>query len=147
MDIGVSNTVVMRDQFGRFRQQLIDAAEPTITELVTEGAKESIRLAPSGSKVDPRTSKLKASIRPVVFSRTSGAWIASARHALPVEYGAGPHPITGYVLFFWDKMNRMWNPGPNMIQHPGNRAQPYLRPAYDIMAGRAMSIVKKHYGG
>jgi hypothetical protein len=118
MDLGVSNTVVKRNALGQFRQHCLGAAEATIEDMVTDGAKLSRQLAPSGSKDDPRTPKLKESIEPVVFSRTSGAWVAAARHALPIEFGAAPHGITGRVRFFWDRMGRWWVPGDNTIHHP-----------------------------
>jgi hypothetical protein len=90
---------------------------------------------------------LKDSISAEMLSRTSGQWKATARHALPQEFGAGPHEITGDVSFFWESEGRMWNPGDNMIHHPGNPAQPYLRPAYKIISGKLLSIMKRFYPG
>lgn len=145
--IAASNRVILRDSFGRFAQDCYDAMGETIAEAVAEGAAASIALAPAGHKDDPRTSHLKDSISPVVVSRTQGYWQATARHALPIEFGAGAHLITGDVSFFWENMGRQWRPGTNMIHHPGNAAQPYLRPAYSMIMGRIMGIARGFYPG
>jgi hypothetical protein len=147
MEAAVSNRVVARNGIGRFRQQCSDAAENTIRDAVEEGAELSRSLAPVGHKKDPRTVKLKDSIESEVLSRTSGQWKSTARHALAIEKSAKPHPITGWVNFFWEREGRNWDGGPNMIQHPGNAAQPYLRPAYEIIMRRIMEIARRNYPG
>lgn len=147
MDVAVSNRVVVRNSIGRFRQACSDAAEETIREAVEEGAALSRSLAPVGHKNDPRTVHLKDSVESEVLSRTSGQWKSTARHALAIEKGAVPHPITGWVSFFWENEGRDWTPGPNEIQHPGNSAQPYLRPAYETIMRRIMSIAREKYPG
>lgn len=119
----------------------------TIAQAVTDGADLSRGFAPVGHKDDLRTIPLKASIEPVVVSRTQGFWQATARHALPVEFGAGPHPIPGSVSFFWEEEGKWWIPGSNVINHPGNAAQPYLRPAFKIISGRLLEIAKRKYPG
>jgi hypothetical protein len=55
----------------------------------------------------------------------------SADHAKPIEYGAAPHIITSngsYPLTF--KVDGKWV-STHVVNHPGNEAQPYLRPAMD----------------
>lgn len=145
--IAVSNRVVARNSIGQFIRDCDQAAEATAKELVDRGAELSRKMAPSGHKRDSRTGKLKNSIHTRMLSRTSGEWYAEARHALAIERGAAPHEISGQVTFFWDNQGRWWNPGSNTINHPGNAPQPYLLPAYQIVAREAMQVAKKHYPG
>lgn len=144
-DIAVSGNVVLRDSFGRFIRACEEAAEYTVRDAVEEGARISRDLAPTGGKVDLRTIPLAESIESEVISRTQGRWFATARHALPIEFGAGPHGIPGEVSFFWENEGKWWTPGSNTINHPGNAAQPYLRPAYQAIMNRIMSIAKRYY--
>lgn len=145
MDIGVSNRVVARSSFGRFIAAADRNASATVRDAIEDGANISRALAPVGTKHDYRTIPLKDSIETEMLSSTSGRWVARARHALPVERGAGPHLITKQVKFFWENMGRWWVPGEGFINHPGNRAQPYLRPAYEIVTRRLMDIARRHY--
>lgn len=145
MEVAVSNRVIARNSIGQFASECSDAAERTVRESIEKGAELSRAMAPVGTKADPRTTKLKDSISSQMLSRTSGEWKATARHALPIELSAGPHDITGWVSFFWEKMGRDWSPGPNTIHHPGNAAQPYLRPAYQIVMGRIMAVARREY--
>lgn len=146
-DVAASTNVHLRNDFGRFISDCETAAGETIKAAVTEGADLSRDMAPVGHKDDPRTIPLAQSIEPVIVSRTSGFWQATARHALPVEFGAGPHDISGNVKFYWEEEGRWWEPGDNTIHHPGNRAQPYLRPAYEIIKQRLPAIMRRFYPG
>lgn len=143
--IAASNRVVARNGFGQFIRNCEQAGEASARDLVERGAQLSRALAPIGKKPDPRTTKLKNSIHTRMFSGTSGEWYAEARHALAIEKGARRHPIPGEVTFFWVKEDRWWNPGSNEIDHPGNAAQPYLRPAYKQLMREYMTIMKRHY--
>lgn len=143
----MSNRVVARNEIGRFADSCSQAAERTVHKAVERGAKLSRGFAPSGTKPDPRTTKLKESIQPFMLSRTQGGWRAVARHALAIEKGAVAHEITGKVTFWWEGEGRWWMPGENMIQHPGNAAQPYLRPAYEIVMHDIMAIARGEYPG
>jgi hypothetical protein len=145
--VGVSNRVIARNGIGQFRSECSLAAERTVEKAVERGARLSRDFAPSGSKNDPRTTKLKKSIEPRMLGRTQGEWTATARHALAIEKGAVPHEITGWVNFFWERESRDWEPGMNLINHPGNAAQPYLRPAYAIVMGEVMAIARGEYPG
>jgi hypothetical protein len=147
MDFAVSNRVVSRNGLGQFIRECEQAAERTARDLVERGAELSRNFAPVGHKVDPRTIPLAQSIESRMISSTSGEWFATARHALPVEFGAGPHEITGQVHFWWENEGRWWEPGDNMINHPGNPAQPYLRPAYEIVMGMAIDVADENYPG
>ncbi len=145
--VAVSNRVIARNDIGRFRAACSDAAEKTVEEAIERGAKLSRQMAPRGTKRDPRTTKLKNSIEPRMLSRTQGEWKATARHALAIEKGAVPHQITGWVNFFWENEERNWVPGKNLINHPGNAAQPYLRPAYIVVMKQLMQIARTKYPG
>lgn len=137
--------VVARNGIGQFVRDVEGAATSTVKDAIEEGADLSRTLAPVGKKPDGRTVKLKDSITTEMLSRTQGRWTSRARHTLAIEKGAAPHEITGDVSFFWEKHWRMWEPGENMIQHPGNAAQPFLKPAYDAVSRRLMSIARRHY--
>jgi hypothetical protein len=147
MEIATTSRVVARNGIGQFIRECELAAEKTIEEVVKDGENLSKGFAPVGHKADPRTPTLREGMFSEVLSRTSGRWGCAARHALPIEKGAGPHAIPGNVRFFWDAMGRWWVPGTNEINHPGNAAQPYLRPAYEIMMGRIVSIAAGKYPG
>lgn len=147
MDVAVSNRVVVRNSLGRFIADVEGAATRTVERCISEGEELSKEMAPTGIKHDHRTVTLKAGMFKETLSRTSGRWGCAARHALPIEFGAGPHAIPGTVKFFWDNEGRWWTPGSNVINHPGNGAQPFLRPAYKVIAQRAASIAAEEYPG
>jgi hypothetical protein len=153
VSFAVSNRVVSRNRIGRFISDCEQAAEATARQLVEDGADLSRKMAPVGSRPDSRTIPLAQSIETKMLSRTSGVWRATARHALAQELGAGPHLILGspYLHFFWESAGRWWVPGlmgePDIINHPGNAPQPYLRPAYEIIMRRAMAVARQKYPG
>lgn len=155
--LAVSNRVYSKNALGQFAARCERAGVKTVEKAVTEGAKMSRKLAPEGSKVDPRTVPLKDSI----FSHnvgTYGFWYSVARHAMPQEFGAGPHVITGdpSLGFWWEAEGRNWIPAAvyfkspgliDVINHPGNPAQPFLRPAYEVVMANVMRWAKRYYPG
>lgn len=149
--VAVSTQVSFRNNMGVFIADCENAARETITDLVTEGAALSKSLAPKGHKPDPRTQTISASIEPVVISRTSGLWRATARHAMAQERGASAHTITGrpWLGFYWEAEGRDWEPGlmgkPDRVSHPGNPAHPYLKPAYEVIFRRAIRTADQYY--
>lgn len=147
MSFAVSNRVVARNGIGQFISECETAAHDTIEKAVERGATLSRGFAPKGARRDPRTPHLADSIKAEVLSRTSGRWVATARHALAQEKGGAPHLQTGMVTFFWENEGRMWDPGFNLIHHPGNPAHPYLRPAYTIIMRDIMQIARGEYPG
>ena len=98
MDIAATSTVVQRNSIGRFISECEVAAGRTIGELINDGMELSKSMAPVGSKPDPRTPTLRAAMFSQQLSRTSGIWGNFARHALPIELGAGPHEIKGNAI-------------------------------------------------
>ena len=156
--VAISTRVQLKNDMGRYVADCSAAAGQTIAEAILEGAALSRSLAPVGSKDDLRSIPLAQSIDAVQESRTKGFWGASARHALFVEKGTGPHDIPSRVSFFWEAAGRPWMwpetyerrtgyPGADPINHPGADAQPYLEPAYQAIRRRLLKIMKKHYPG
>jgi hypothetical protein len=145
--IAVSTRVIARNDMGQFIAACERAATETVREAIKDGERAAKQYAPRGSKRDPRTVTLREGMYSRMLGATSGEFGCIARHALDQEFGAGPHPITGRVSFWWDAMGRAWTPGSNMIQHPGNPAQPYLRPAYALVMARVMRIAAAKYPG
>lgn len=153
----VSNRVTMRDDFGRFIASLGPAGERTIKDAIEEGARLSRADAPVGHKSDSRGVPLKDSIFTRMVSATSGEWYSISHHAAPIEFGARPHPIYGNpdLSFYWEEAGRRFIPASEfyrqpglvtVVNHPGNAAQPFLRPARDLIAKRLTQIARKHYG-
>ncbi len=159
MRAAVSNKLVVRNRFGQFIKACEVGGTRTVEDVIKQGADLSRDMAPVGRKYDLRTVPLAESIHSEMTGSTSGRWVATARHALPIEKGAAPHIIEGSpgLSFFWDKMERMFVPvqayrgAPageiTYVNHPGNKPQPYLLPAYERMVARIGSIARKNYPG
>lgn len=147
MDVAVSNRVVARNGLGQFIAACEAAATATVEQAIKDGEALSRAMAPTGKKKDPRTVTLKEGMFSAMLSATSGHWGCRARHALPVEFGSVRHFQTGWVDFFWENQGRMWTAGENMIDHPADAAQPYLRPAYTAIMNRVMAIAAANYPG
>ncbi len=144
--------VVARNRFGQFIRDCEQAAENTVEDVVEEGAKVASGIAPR------RTGRLAASIKPFMLSRTSGVWGTNVKYAAPQEFGAGPHPISAYVNFYWDKMGRQWMtppryeqvtgmPGADPISHPGNPATGFMIGSFNAVKGRMVQIARARYPG
>lgn len=151
MDVALSGHVVARNSIGRFIEACERAATETVKQLIEDGEQRSRDLAPVGSKDDPRTVTLQAGMFHEMLSRTQGRWGCAARHALPIEFGAAPHVIQGnpWLSFFWESEGRDWIPGltgePDIVNHPGNAAQPFLRPAFQEVKAEASAVMRAKY--
>ena len=156
--MAITGTLVARNEFGRFISECEAAATRTVEKAVEQGAELSRAMAPIGHKPDPRTIPLKDSITTVMFSARSGAWGSSARHALAQEQGASAHEITGFLGFYWEEKGKSfvwddprydnWNEEEGAtVHHPGNDAQPFLYPAYRVIAQRLGGIAASEYPG
>lgn len=151
MDLAFAGHVAARNDLGQFIAACERAATETVRELIEDGERRSIELAPVGSKHDERTVTLQAGMFSEMISRTQGRWGCAARHALPIEFGAAPHVIMGnpWLYFFWEEQGRDWIPGltgaPDIINHPGNAAQPFLRPAFAEIKGEASAVMRSKY--
>lgn len=149
--VATSSQVIARDELGRFVAAVEKAGHDTVQDMVEEGAALSRGLAPVGHK--PQHSgdiAIKDSIFSKMISRTAGYWGSASAHALPQETGSKAHLIVGNpgLRFFWDKEGRMFEPAvgkPTIVNHPGNPAHPFLRPAYEIVMARWQQIAARHY--
>jgi len=73
------------------------------------------------------------------------------------ETGARRHTIVGDpdLRFFWVRKGRMFIPARELdgaegdeitvVDHPGNPAHPFLRPAYEIVMRTWMRVARRHY--
>lgn len=153
MDIAVSNKVFARNSMGQFIAECEAAGTRVVEHAVEEGAKLSRSFAPVGSRPDLRSIPLRESIASQMTGARTGHWFSASRHALPVEFGAGPHTIVGhpFLKFYWESAGRWWIPGlfgaPDVVNHPGNPAQPFLRPAYEIVMANVMRWARRYYPG
>lgn len=147
MSVAVSNRVSVRSSMGQFIAACEEGATATVREAIQRGERMSADMAPRGRRMDPRTVSIVGGMFSKMTSSTSGVWGSTARHALAQEFGGRAHTQTGDVSFFWEKPWRMWEPGDNEIQHPGNPAHPYLRPAYEAVMGQVMQIARDKYPG
>lgn len=142
--------VAARNSIGQFARECELAGQQTLRDAVEDGANFSRTFAPVGHRHDHRTVPLKSSIHTEVRGNV-GRWFSVARHALPIEKGARPHTMIGNPTFrfFWEAAGRMWVPGlfgePDIINHPGNEAQPFLQPALDLVIARATQLARKNY--
>lgn len=158
-----SKAVYTRTGFGQFARECDAAADRTAMRVAKEGAKVSRALAPVGEKRDrrPGHTPLKRSIGSRMIGKAKAEWYSTSKHALHVEFGTSPHQIVGKMnfewtnagtFFYWNNPRYLyWNWDPAMgaiVYHPGADAQPFLLPAYEIVARRkAMKIAKQEFPG
>jgi hypothetical protein len=113
-------------------------------------------MAPVG-RAEPGTLRIPGRLKSSIKTRmtpTGGEWYSSAPHALPIEKGASPHEITGNPFLRFPnrtaaRKQAVTGKSAKMIvtrsvNHPGNKAQPFLRPAFEIVKGRVTSYMKKY---
>lgn len=165
-----SNFVVARDNTGRFLAGVDRRARKTVERGVERGARYSRQLAPRGKnrhRYDSRPGyvPLKNSIRTrVSISGTQGYWYSIAPHAKYVEFGTDPHLIEGKLVFWWRGGLFWWDnyrygpvgsgkPYENWVEgqgawvyHPGTKAQPFMRPAYErLRLGGMQEILREEF--
>lgn len=137
--IHVRNTVVARNNLGRFIAECDAAATRTVEQTVNEGERNAKSFAPK------KTGALARSIKGFMYSARSGGWGAGTDHWKFQEDGTAPHGITGRVRFWWENEGREWFPGDNEIQHPGNPATHFLRRSYAIARRAMMEHARRNY--
>lgn len=152
MKIGVSRAIMERDRFGQF----ISAIERAGDDLLEDYANKMSRSAKEKAPV--RSGRLRDGIMPVRLGHNEWRVVSTAPHAMPIEKGARPHPISAYVRFFWEKQGRVWmhpdeyfnltgHAGADPIMHPGNAAQPYLEPAFEQWWPELRADMRRRYPG
>ena len=149
----LENHVIARNQIGQFADACSAAATASVRDAAERGVQYAKANAPVGPKHDKRTATLQDSFYVEQISRTQVKFGNSARHAMAQEFGARPHEIPGnpFLRFYWEEAGRMWVPGlfgdQDIVNHPGNPAQPFMRPAYRRVMQEFMDIVRRHYPG
>jgi hypothetical protein len=149
--IATSNQVIVRNNMGRFISELEAAGGATVDDMLKEGAALSRALAPRGKKPTRRGDiPIADSIFIRKISRTAGVWGSASKHALPQETGSKRHDIPGNpgLRFWWERKGRMFEPAKGkitVVDHPGNPAHPFLRPAYERVFGGWMKFARKNY--
>lgn len=133
----VSTEIRMRDNFGRFLALVEEAGRASAQELVETAADDASELAPVGPARPPkqlaRRPKLSSHIHPVMLEPKMGVVVATPGHAAAQEKGAAPHPIPN-----------AFGTGAT-VMHPGNAAQPYIRPAIRGLRLKAPAILRRYY--
>lgn len=148
----ISPEVHVRDNFGRFIADIEGAATKVVEDALNAGVDAAQQAAPS------RTGRLRDSFVPLIMSRTMGRFINTAPYARWQDQGAGPHDITAYVSFFWEREGREWMvpplyervtgyPGADPIHHPGNPATHFMDAGYRAAKRAAKVAMKKYYPG
>lgn len=145
----ITTDVTARNSLGRFIKEIEMAGTYTVEDAIADGDRISTIMAPVGSRPDARSTPLKASGFHEMTSATSGRWGNFSGHALFQEKGTGPHTMEGRFKFFWESAGRMWVPGlygpVDIINHPGNAAQPFLEPAAKVVKAKLSQIAKRYY--
>lgn len=148
----VSADVIVRDGFGRFIADIEGAATKSIADALDVGQ------AVAKSQAPVRTGRLQGSFAAAILSRTSGVFFNTAPYAKYQDQGAGPHTISAYVSFFWEREGRMWlspdaylamtgYPGADPINHPGNPATHFMDAGYRAIKRAMPGILQRNYPG
>lgn len=139
----VSYEVHYRDEFGRFRAALDEAATKTVRETADDLERLARKHAPSGPGRSDygRRPKLKPSIEVQELSSRSARVGSNAGHAKPQEEGAGAHVIEQTVV------SRAGNEYERHINHPGNAGRHYLADAVREIMPYYWRHLKENYPG
>lgn len=121
----ISYEARMRDEFGRFRAVYNAAEERAVGDAVGDLEDLARAWAPS------RSGELRGSIVSAHFGK-SGVVGATADHAPPQEFGAGPHTIPNAF-------------GVGPVQHPGNPATHFLGRAAEAMRDRFVRAIERAF--
>ena len=101
--------------------------EPVLNEATARGYGRMYYLTPV------KTGELRGSLFGRVVNRTTVEIGATALHAVHVEYGTSPHeirPVRASVLRFEVGGRVVYT---KRVMHPGTRAQPFVRPAAQLI--------------
>lgn len=147
---GETDFHLLHNGYDEFVERCKLAAFQSVDEMRQIGERRARVYAPV------KTTALRGAMRSRMRSRTEGEVSNAKPYALPQELGASPHPITGFLNFFWEKIGRMFvwnNPAYNnwneaegaTVRHPGNRAHPYIRPALRYAISQWRRILPRYY--
>lgn len=138
----VKNDVTARNDLGRFATEVGYAHERATRKAGIRGADFMRQVIPKG-----KTLKLLRSIRWVTTSSRRGEiqFGRGAPYWRYVAYGARPHPITGWVRFWWANKARPWSPGPNTISHPGIAPNPFIETTHHYTQLELEDAMREEY--
>jgi hypothetical protein len=137
--IVVSQKTYLRDDSGKFLSAVDAGATAAVKEIVETIANLAIAFAPF------RHGILKGSIQGVAQGHTGFAK-ATAKHAAPQEFGAGPHEL-GAPGQWLGPGEDGWPGGFGPVRHPGNPATRFMTKAGTVVAAMSGGIVRKHMPG
>ncbi len=143
--IHVSPEIRYRDRSGQFLAECDGAAAEAVKATGEEGKSIAMAMAPVGSEPDERDIPIVAGLEFYMTGATSGVIVSKSGHSLPQEFGAGPHSIGAPGQYLHNPFNQFSARGP--VQHPGNPAQPFLRPAYNVIRRKMTEIMARFYPG
>lgn len=141
----ISPEIRYRDESGRFLAECDGAGAAAVEATGREGRAIAMALAPVGTEPDERSVPIVAGIDFYMTGAMSGVVVSRARHSLPQEHGAAPHSIGRPGQFLHNPYNQFSAKGP--VQHPGNAAQPYMRPMYNVIRRKMIEIMARFYPG
>lgn len=133
----------VRNQIGQY----IERGERACHDAVVDQLQESAILAQVQAPV--KTGQLKNSIGYRMTGEYEGVVEATAAHAAPQEFGAGPHSIgaPGQTLFNPSDSSgsRFFAKGP--VQHPGNPPVGFLASALDAAEAGLLPKLRRNWPG
>lgn len=144
--VHVSPEIRYRSETGRFLAECDGAAAAAVQAVGERGARMAKRLAPSSSFPEPRGGKLRPGISFYMTGGMVGVIASTARHTLAIERGASAHQIGAPGQLLANKQ-KDWGPRIGPVNHPGNDAQPFLKPAYAMIRSRMIDVMRDFYPG
>ena len=150
MSIALKMDVQGAKELEKALNELGDAALPTMRRALRNAAKPIADAAKIMAPTSPGGGELRNSIIiDVKPYRTDGGVYAkigpaskspAAHYAHLVESGTAPHSLAPKKR----RLSRLFKKSRNAnVMHPGARAQPFMRTAFDFNIGRAQEIIKK----
>ena len=142
LDLGtitVKNDVLARDRLGQFVFHLQEIHARSTEEALVAGTAAAIAAAPK------KTGRMASTIHYTLLNPKEGEVSVGTSHWRYSEFGTAPHLITGDVSFFWTREGRRWNPGKNMISHPGSMSKPFMRIGYEVACDTLKEAMSRNY--
>ena len=147
MDMLVYYEADIRDDSGRWVDHCHAAAVQSAEEAVAEGIRVAQMIAPRKTGHMAATIRAQQTYEYEVANtlHVTSAFSVGSDHWHFQEYGTLPHDITGMVSFYWEKQHRRWQPGTNVISHPGNRATHFMVRGNEAARDALEHAVRRNY--
>lgn len=139
-EVKVTNDVYVRDNMGRFAAQVSDINAAATEDALRVGTQVARDNAPIGA-----TGSLVASITYYRETPKKGVISVGTDHWRYMEYGTRPHPIYGWVSFFWEREGRRWTPGHNWIHHPGVEGRFFMAKGLEAARQELIDSMRRRY--